>query len=311
MYLQKKNFLPEFAGAGMAIIFGMSFMFSKMALENHSPVELISFRFLLAFAVMSVLIFFKVIKVNFKGKSMLNLFYLSLAQPILYFLFESYGIKYSSSSQAGIMVALIPIFVAAFGFVFLSEKASLTEVLFILLSIFGVGYIAYSKASDASSSPLGIAYLMGAVLTATAFNIISRKISSEFTSVERTYSMMFFGAATFNIINIFIHIKNQTMMNYFQPLNDPTFLLALLYLGTLSSIVAFFLANYSLTYLEASKASVFTNLATVVSIIAGVVFLNESFVFNQLIGSAMILTGVFGTQYAGSKKKDINHKIRA
>lgn len=300
--MKKVNFLPELAGTGMAIIFGMSFMFSKMALENHSPVELISFRFLLAFSAMSILVFFKVLKVDFKGKNIRNLFYLSLAQPILYFLFESYGIKYSSSSQAGIMVALIPIFVAVFGFIFLSEKASLTEIFFILLSIFGVGFIAYAKATDASSSLLGIAYLMGAVITATAFNIISRKISSEFTSVERTYSMMFFGAAAFNIINIFINIRNGTMADYFEPLQDPTFLIALLYLGILSSIIAFFLVNYSLTYLEASKASVFTNLATVVSIITGVVFLNESFALKQLIGSAMILTGVFGTQYSGSKK---------
>ena len=300
--MKKVNFLPELAGTGMAIIFGMSFMFSKMAIENHSPIELISFRFLLAFLVMSILVFLKVLKVDFKGKNMRNLFYLSLAQPILYFLFESYGIKYSSSSQAGIMVALIPIFVAVFGFIFLSEKASAAEVFFILLSIFGVAFIAYAKASDASSSALGIAYLMGAVLTASAFNIISRKISTQFTSVERTYSMMFFGAAAFNLINIFIHIKNQTIVEYFQPLNDPTFLIALLYLGILSSIIAFFLVNYSLTYLEASKASVFTNLATVVSIITGVVFLNESFALKQLIGSAMILTGVFGTQYSGAKK---------
>lgn len=303
--MKKVNFLPELAGTGMAIIFGMSFMFSKMALENHSPVELISFRFLLAFSVMSILVFFKVLKVDFKGKNIRNLFYLSLAQPILYFLFESYGIKYSSSSQAGIMVALIPIFVAVFGFIFLSEKASLTEIFFILLSIFGVGFIAYAKATDASSSLLGIAYLMGAVITATAFNIISRKISSEFTSVERTYSMMFFGAAAFNIINIFINIRNGTMADYFEPLQDPTFLIALLYLGILSSIIAFFLVNYSLTYLEASKASVFTNLATVVSIITGVVFLNESFALKQLIGSVMILTGVFGTQYSGAKKMKV------
>lgn len=303
--MKKVNFLPELAGTGMAIIFGMSFMFSKMALENHSPVELISFRFLLAFLVMSLLIVFRVLKVDFKGKNMKNLFYLSLAQPILYFLFESYGIKHSSSSQAGIMVALIPIFVAVFGFIFLSEKASAAEVFFILLSIFGVAFIAYAKASDASSSPLGIAYLMGAVFTASAFNIISRKISTQFTSVERTYSMMFFGAAAFNLINIFIHIKDRTMMEYFEPLNDPTFLIALLYLGILSSIIAFFLVNYSLTYLEASKASVFTNLATVVSIITGVVFLNESFALKQLLGSAMILTGVFGTQYSGAKKMRI------
>jgi drug/metabolite transporter (DMT)-like permease len=109
--------------------------------------------------------------------------------------------------------------------------------------------------------------------------------------------MMLYGALVFNAINLATHINNGNLNQYFTPWSDPAFVTALLYLGIVSSIIAFLLSNYSLTYLEASKASVFANLATVVSIIMGTVFLKESFSINQIIGSLMILVGVFGTQY--------------
>lgn len=302
-FLEKKNILPILAGIGMATIFGMSFMFSKLALDVSSPIELISFRFLFAFIAMSILVKLKIVKVNLKGKNLKNLVLLSFAQPITYFIFESYGIKLTSSSQAGIMVALIPIFVAILGVLFIGEKNTKGELFFIILSVAGVGFTAYAKNSDSSSGILGIIMLMGAVISASFFNIISRKISEEFTSSERTYSMMFLGAFAFNLINIVSKFITGDIATYFAPLSNPEFLLALLYLSLLSSIIAFFLVNYSLTHLEASKAAVFSNLATVVSIIAGVVFLKESFTQNQLLGSLMILTGVFGAQYLGVAKK--------
>ena len=62
--LEKRNTLPILAGMGMATIFGMSFMFSKLALDVSSPIELISFRFLFAFLAMSILVAFKIVRVD-------------------------------------------------------------------------------------------------------------------------------------------------------------------------------------------------------------------------------------------------------
>ncbi len=298
--MEKRSYLPEIAAGLTSVIFGMSFMFSKLALEKYPPIVLISHRFLLAFVVMSILILFKLIKVDLKGKNMKNLFLLSFAHPFLYFICESYGIKYSASSQAGIMIALIPVSVAILGTIFLGEKNTKQEIFFILLSVAGVAYIAYGKNTGETSSLIGILFLLGAVISYSGFSIFSRKIASQFTTSERTYAMMLYGALMFNSINIVIHIKDGTLNNYFAPLTDPAFITALLYLGIVSSIIAFFLSNYSLTHLTASKAAVFSNLTTVVSIIMGIVFLKEGFAFNQIIGSLMILIGVFGTQYAGA-----------
>ncbi len=49
--------------------------------------------------------------------------------------------------------------------------------------------------------------------------------------------------------------------------------------------------------------SVFMNLATVISIGAGLVFLNEEIYYYHIIGSALIITGVIGVNLFGEKKK--------
>ncbi|HAA80455.1 MAG TPA: EamA family transporter, partial [Thermoanaerobacter sp.] len=67
----------------------------------------------------------------------------------------------------------------------------------------------------------------------------------------------------------------------------------------LSSVVAYFLNNYALSKLPASQASVFANLTTVISIIAGITIRHETFYWYHVIGAIMILIGVWGTNYFG------------
>ena len=80
-------------------------MFSKIGLEVMTPIELISFRFLLAALVMTLLKALGIIKVNLKGKNIKMVLLTSICEPVLYFLFESMGINMTSSSEAGLMIS--------------------------------------------------------------------------------------------------------------------------------------------------------------------------------------------------------------
>jgi len=53
--------------------------------------------------------------------------------------------------------------------------------------------------------------------------------------------------------------------------------------------------NYMLSKIPASNSSVFSNLTTVVSIIAGVFIRHEAFHWYQFAGSVVIILGVWGT----------------
>ncbi|MGC9383549.1 MAG: EamA family transporter [Kosmotogaceae bacterium] len=75
-----------------------------------------------------------------------------------------------------------------------------------------------------------------------------------------------------------------------------------MYLGTLSSTLAFFLINYTLSRLPASKASVFPYLSTVVTLFAGILIRGESFAITGLFGAALILIGVYGVNRLSVKR---------
>lgn len=292
----KKRFLPYISSLISSSIFGLSFLFSKKALNITDPFTLLSLRFLIAFIIMSLLAAFKVIKISYKGKPLLTLTLLALMEPITYFIFENYGIKFSSSSEAGLMIALIPIAVAILSAYFLKEKLSIKQTISIIISVAGVTLIGImDTSSKGQNSKLGILLLVGAIVTAGVFTILSRKLSTIFTPIEITYYMMFLSALFFNCISIILHVKNRNLNTYFNVLANKDLLISVVYLGILSSIVAYFLTNYTLSKVPASISATFSNLSTIVSIVAGVVFLNEEFKLFQLIGSFLIIVGVWGT----------------
>jgi drug/metabolite transporter (DMT)-like permease len=189
---------------------------------------------------------------------------------VCYFIFETLGVKYTTSSQAGIMIALIPIFVAVLGAVILKERLSPLQVLFTLLSVAGVIIITASQGMNGTyDGKIGLLFLFGAVISSAFFNIFSRKFSFEYSPFEITFVMMWVGAAFFNLIAFILHLKSGKLEGFFAPLSDFQVVFALLYLGIGSSVIAFFLVNYSLSRLPASRSAVFSNLTTVISVWRG------------------------------------------
>lgn len=56
--------------------------------------------------------------------------------------------------------------------------------------------------------------------------------------------------------------------------------------------------------------SVFSNLATLITIIAGVIFLHETIHYYHVVGAMIILVGVIGTNYfGGNRSKYISKTI--
>ena len=69
------------------------------------------------------------------------------------------------------------------------------------------------------------------------------------------------------------------------------------YLGALSSVAAYYLFNASLNVLTVARSAAFVNWTTVVSILAGVFILGEPFTWVQVLGSALIIGGLWGANY--------------
>lgn len=298
--MNNKTILATLAALGAQVIFGFSFMFTKIALGSASPLTVIADRYIVAFVGMSIAMIFTKTKLKV-NKGIWKLVLMSLFQPVLYFLFETYGIEMTTSSFSSIMIALIPVVCMISGIFLLKEVPRPMQYVFTALSVMGVVIVALAGNADGTVKPLGIALLFGAVLSSATYNITSRKISGEFSAIERTYAQTIIGLLVFTVIAFFENIDEpQKLVIYFA---NPQYFLAIFYLGIVSSVVAFILLNYANTHLPVAKTTVFSNITTIVSVTAGAIFLNERFTWQTALATVMIIAGVWGVQMLQVKKK--------
>ncbi|MPN14305.1 hypothetical protein SDC9_161631 [bioreactor metagenome] len=186
----------------------------------------------------------------------------------------------------------MPVASLVLGMIFLKEKALTFQVICALVSAAGVFLTTLGQASG-SFSWVGFALLLVAVFAAAMFNVLSRKMSQQFTAFERTYVMFALGCVTFTgiaLIQSWGNIPEMILM----PLQDARFWVSVVYLAAVSSVGAFLMINYAMTYLDVAKASIFGNITTIISILAGILILKESFSVYQVLGSIIIIASVYG-----------------
>lgn len=285
---------PIAGGVLYSSLFGFSFMFVKIGLDGVGDAfHLLALRFLMAFIFIEALKQFKIIKIDLKDKNIVPLLFLSLLQPLIYFIFEAVGIALTSSSQAGIMIAFLPIMTMLLAKFILNEQTTQKQMMFILLSLSGVMIVNVNNFSSGMNLN-GILALFIAVIAASLFSVYSRKYSTDFSPTEITYVMMLTGATVFNGIELFRRVGSGTLSSYFVPLSDPNTLVAIAFLAIFASVLVFITLNYVLSKVEASKISVFSNFTTFIAICAGVLIMKEPFTIIHAVGSALIITGVWG-----------------
>ena len=285
------------------VIFGFSFLFSKTALSVSVPLVILAARFTVAFLFLNILLLLGVFKINFKSifKSP-TLWLMGLAQPFLYFIFELYGLSLVSSAVSGVIIALVPVAVMLYSNLVLKEKATPMQWVFTLISIIGVSAISISSNNGEKTYTLGILLLLGAVICAAAFNLLSRKQSSDFSPFERTYVMFFIGFIGFNAAAV-ISLKQNYLPILMQSFCQSEFIISVIYLAIISSVLAFLLYNFATSNISAVMASSFSNIIPIVTVLAGLFILKEDLKILDICFCGLIILGVWGVNKFAAKNK--------
>lgn len=298
------------AAISYALIIGLSFLFVKVTLTVTSPMDTLAHRFSVAFIGIVIVLVFTKNKLTIKKHDLLKILPLAILYPIVFFTFQVLGLARISSSEAGIIQATIPIFTLALAGLLLKEKATSGQLVAIAFSVLGVMYMLMMNGANATTgNVIGSGFVLLSAIAASIYNVFARRLTKQYSLLTLTYVMTLCGFVIFNGIAIGDHMMKGTIHEFFKPFLHVDFIIAILYLGLLSSLGTSYLSNYALSILEASKMSVFSNLATLITIFAGVLFLHESFQTYHLIGGVMIVMGVIGTNYFGMKRVEINKEI--
>lgn len=290
------NKLAYFSATLFAFIIGLSFVFMKVALKYTNPLNILAHRFTIAFFTFLIPVLCRWTKIEIKKSDIKNILPLAIFSPMLFFAFQVYGLSYISSTEAGIIHAIVPVITLIISSVFLKEKSSSIEKISIILSVSGVIFIFIMKGINVKSANLlGIFLILLSVLSASIYTVLARKTVQKYNFVDVTYVMIFLGFISFNALSLIDNIYRGDMGLYFKPFSNLEFTISIVFLGVLSSTFTSILSNYALSKISAPKMSVFNNLSTLITIIAGILFLEENIYYYHVIGGLFIILGVIGT----------------
>ena len=280
----------------LAVVFAMvfwafSFVWVKEVYVAYGPLTTVFFRLIIATLLMLMYgwISKKLLKIN--RKDFRTFLLLAFFEPFLYFMGESFGLKYVSSTMGAIIIATIPLFSPIAASRFHGEKLSLRNFIGIILSFIGVGIVVFDDSLNFITSPLGIALEFLAVISAIAYTVVLKDLSHEYNATTIITYQNFIGI--FFFLPFWLIFESKTLMT--TSFNLPAFI-AIVKLAIFASCLAFILYTYSLKNLGINNANIFINIIPVLTAIFAWYILDEPLTFRKMVGIAVVIAGLFIAQ---------------
>lgn len=273
------------------LLWALSFVWYKQVLVYLPPVTLVFFRLLIAVTILAVVAILMGKLQKMLKKDLPAFIALSFFQPFAYFMGESFGMQYVSSTVGAVVISTIPIFAAIAGFFILKERLGIVNILGMMLSFAGVGVIVFEGAADLDFKPIGILFLFVAVLAAVGYGLVLLKYIQRYNTF--TVIVYQLGLGIFWFLPFFLIMDLPTLSSaiFVKGMFIPLFELAIL-----CSAVAFILYIYSVRNVGISRATVFANLIPVFTAISAYFILNEMITIQKMLGILVVIGGLYLSQ---------------
>ena len=275
---------PVAAMATMAVLFGVSFVATKVGLQGFTPTQLIFLRFTFAAGLFFGLRpWLRAGPVGWKGA--LQILLMAVLEPGAYFFLEATGIQRTLASTAAILINTIPLFVLALEALFLRVRVGARDLLLILCSLLGVCLLVLASGLPKAlgGSLLGDLLILAAAFSASVYTVIARRLLTKYSVLAVTRLQALYAAL------LYLPFAGWDWWERgLKPVPGRS-LGAMLFLGVGCSFLAYWLLNYSLANARASHVAAFTNVIPVVGTAFAVLFLGEVLYPLQIVGGILII----------------------
>jgi drug/metabolite transporter (DMT)-like permease len=271
---------------GAVLFWGTSFVATKVALETFSPMTVNWLRMViatLAFAPM----WSRLPRPDYRRGDWRLLLLAALCIPCLYYALEGYAILFTTSSQAGVISAIVPLLVAGGAWAFLHERLTWRGGVAIALSLAGVAALTLGAAArqSAPNPLLGNSLELLAMVAAAGSMLAIKHLSTRYDPWLLTGMQAAVGAVFFAPLAL---ASNPATWLSARPLAW----VSVAYLGIAVSLGGFGLYNSALKLMPASRASLAINAVPAVALVAGWVMLGESLSWLQAGACVVIVAAV-------------------
>ena len=278
---------------GAVILWGFSFIATKVALREVHPFTLLTLRFgiggflLLLFQLQKDKRFLK----TFSSKDWFSIAFLAIIGISGHTLLQAYGLLYTTAINTGWIIAIMPIFITIAARLFLGEAITARKIIGILVGFFGI-FLVISKGVFSFSlfcfgSTFGDLLVLISVLTWTAFTVGGRGFLSRFSPLAAITPIMIVGCL---IILPFTWLKWE--WNSLSHLSLSGWM-GILFLGIFCSGLAYLFWYSALEKKDSSIVGMYLYLEPSVTLIGAYFLLDEEIRWITLIGGGMILLGVY------------------
>ncbi len=282
------------------VVWGVSFIATKIALEELAPLSIIFLRLILASVLLAVLALYSNKKFEMNWKNHGGIFILALIASFHLWI-QVTGMQYTTAANTGWIIGTAPIFMAMVGFVAFKESLSPIRIFGILLAFFGL-LLLISK-GDLSSidflSNKGDFLILASAFTWSIYSAVNKKISLNYSPL---LTILFLFVIMAVIISPFT-INYVAIESVIQLSAKGWFLV--LFLGIFCSGVGYVLWAQALKEMDSVKVGAFLYFEPFVTVFAAWIFLSEEITFVMVLSGLIITLGVLLVNF------DIRKTLRA
>jgi len=272
------------------VVWGTTFIVSKVLLRTFSPTEIILFRFSLGYAALwlaaprKMKTAYPVHELLFAAAGLFGV--------TLYFMGESLALKYTLASNVGVIIAMVPFFTALVNRVLFGDE-QLNGRFFagFAVAMAGVALITFGGADGFAVSPVGDLLAMGAALMWAFYSAALKKLGENYPVLESTRRMFFYGLLF--LLPILLVLRPEFHLS---ALSVPGRWGGFVYLGLVPSALCYVTWNTAQRDIGTTSTSNYIYLDPVVTVIASVLLLKEGITIWSAAGTVLALLGLVISQ---------------
>ena len=280
-------------------IWGSTFVFTKLLLlAGLSPAHIFTLRFIIAYAALLGIAAFKRPFRWFSKtwRDELLMLGLGLTGGSLYFLTENAAMNYTTTTNTSLIVCLCPLFAALLISLFYKEERLRgIQIAGSLLAAVGVAIVELNGHFVLHLSPTGDALAFAACLCWAGYSLLMIPACKRYDTLFITRKLFFYGLLT--MIPYYIMYPEWPPL---EALLEPQTIAELLFLGAIASTLCYYLWGRVIRGIGAVTATNYVYFNPVVTIICAWIVLSERITSWFLLGTALILVGMY---FADKKKR--------
>lgn len=286
---------PQAAGHLSALvtilIWGTTFISTKVLLVAFEPVEILFIRFVLGLIALVI-----VCPHRLRGttpRQELTFAAAGLCGVCLYYLLENIALTYTLASNVGVILSVAPFFTALLSHIVFQGEEKLRPSFFggFVLAMAGIALISFNG-SALALNPLGDLLALLAALVWACYSILTRKISAYGYSTLITTRRVFCYGIAFMIPAMFLFDVQWNL----SALAQPVYLLNLVFLGLGASALCFVTWNTAVKLLGPVRTSVYIYMSPVITVVTSALILHEPVTPLAAGGMALTLAGLVLSQ---------------